>query len=148
MTKEYSNRQAFFNYAIEDRFEAGIVLFGTEVKSVREGRVNFNDSFCLFEKSELWIRGMFIGQYKLGTANNHLAVHDRKLLLNRKELKKLQTKTKEKGLTIVPLKLYFNEKQIIKIEIALAKGKKDHDKRETIKERDSKREIKTYLVPR
>ena len=140
-----NNRQAYYNYYIEDKYEAGIVLLGTEVKSVRDGKVSFNDAFCLFEKNELWVRGLYIAEYALGTSNNHIAVHDRKLLLTRRELKKLQMKMKEKGLTIVPLKVFFNDKNLVKVEIGLAKGKKVHDKRETIKERDTQKEIKRYL---
>ena len=141
-----NNRQAYFNYAIEDKLEAGVVLMGTEVKSIREGKVSFNDAFCLFDKHELWVRGLYIAEYKLGTTNNHIAVYDRKLLLHKKELKKLEAKIKEKGLTIVPLKVFFTDKQLVKIEIGLGRGKKDHDKRETIKERDSRKEIKQYLA--
>ena len=141
-----NNRQAYFNYAIEDKLEAGIVLMGTEVKSIREGKVSFNDAFCLFDKHELWVRGLYIAEYKLGTTNNHIAVYDRKLLLHKKELKKLEAKIKEKGLTIVPLKVFFTDKQLVKVEIGLGRGKKDHDKRETIKERDSRKEIKQYLA--
>ena len=140
-----NNRQAYYNYYIEDKYEAGIVLLGTEVKSVRDGKVSFNDAFCLFEKNELWVRGLYIAEYALGTSNNHIAVHDRKLLLTKRELKKLQMKMKEKGLTIVPLKVFFNDKNLVKVEIGLAKGKKVHDKRETIKERDTQKEIKRYL---
>ncbi len=145
MAKEMNNRQAYYNYYIEDKYEAGIVLLGTEVKSVRDGKVSFNDAFCLFEKNELWVRGLYIAEYALGTSNNHIAVHDRKLLLTKRELKKLQMKMKEKGLTIVPLKVFFNDKNLVKVEIGLAKGKKVHDKRETIKERDTQKEIKRYL---
>ena len=141
-----NNRQAYFNYAIEDRLEAGIVLMGTEVKSIREGKVSFNDAFCIFDKHELWVRGLYIAEYKLGTTNNHIAVYDRKLLLQKKELKKLEAKIKEKGLTIVPLKVFFTDKNLVKIEIGLGRGKKDHDKRETIKERDSRKKIKHYLA--
>ena len=146
MAKEMNNRQAYFNYAIEDKLEAGVVLMGTEVKSIREGKVSFNDAFCLFDNHELWVRGLYIAQYKLGTANNHIAVYDRKLLLHKKELKKLEAKIKEKGFTIVPLKVFFNDKELVKIEIGLGRGKKEHDKRQTIKERDSKKEIKQYLL--
>ena len=135
-----------FNYAIEDKLEAGVVLLGTEVKSIREGKVSFNDAFCLFDNHELWVRGLYIAEYKLGTTNNHIAVYDRKLLLHKKELKKLEAKIKEKGLTIVPLKVFFNDKELVKIEIGLGRGKKEHDKRQTIKERDSKKEIKQYLL--
>lgn len=140
-----NNRQAYYNYFIEDKYEAGIVLLGTEVKSIREGKVSFNDAFCLFEKNELWVRGLYIAEYAMGTSNNHIAVHDRKLLLTKRELKKLQTKMKEKGFTIVPLKVFFNEKNLVKVEIGLGRGKKLHDKRETIKERDTQKEIKKYL---
>jgi SsrA-binding protein len=145
-TKELNNRQAYFNYYIEDKYVAGIVLLGTEVKSIRDGKVSFNDAFCLFENNnELWVRGLYIAEYKLGTTNNHIAVHDRKLLLNKRELKKLSAKMKERGYTIVPLKVFFNEKNLVKLEIGLGRGKKLHDKRETIKERDTQREIKKYL---
>jgi len=146
MTKEINNRQAYFNYAIEDKYVAGVVLMGTEVKSIREGKVSFNDAFCMFEKHELWVRGLYIAEYKLGTTNNHISVHDRKLLLHKKELKKLESKIKEKGFTIIPLKVFFTAEHFVKIEIGLGRGKKDHDKRETIKERDSKREIKAHLL--
>lgn len=146
MAKEMNNRQAYFNYAIEDKLEAGVVLMGTEVKSIREGKVSFNDAFCLFEKNELWVRGLYIAEYKLGTTNNHISVHDRKLLLHKKELKKLESKIKEKGFTIVPLKVFFNDEELVKIEIGIGRGKKDHDKRQTIKERDSRKEIKQYLL--
>ena len=92
--KELNNRQAYFNYHIEDKYEAGIVLLGTEVKSIREGKVSFNDSFCMFDKGELWVRGLFINAYSHGNANNHIEVHDRKLLLQKRELEKLETKVK------------------------------------------------------
>jgi len=146
MAKEMNNRQAYFNYYIEDKYVAGVVLLGTEVKSIRDGKVSFNDAFCLFEGTELWVRGLYIAEYKLGTANNHIAVHDRKLLLNKRELKKLATKMKERGYTIVPLKVFFNEHNLVKVEIGLGRGKKTHDKRETIKERDTQKEIKRYLL--
>lgn len=140
-----NNRQAYFNYYIDDKYVAGVALLGTEVKSIRDGKVSFNDAFCLFEGKELWVRGLYIAQYKLGTTNNHIEVHDRKLLLNKRELKKLSAVMKERGFTIVPLKVFFNEKNLVKIEIGVGRGKKNHDKRETIKERDTKRDIKQYL---
>src|SRR6188474_3320716 len=145
MAREMNNRQAYFNYLIEDKYVAGVALLGTEVKSIREGKLSFADSFCLFEGKELWIRGLNIAEYSHGTVNNHIAVHDRKLLLTKRELKKLQQKMKEKGYTIVPLKVFFNEKNLVKVEIGLGRGKKLHDKRETIKERDTQKEIKRYL---
>ncbi len=140
-----NNRQAYFNYHIEDKYVAGIVLLGTEVKSVRDGKVSFNDAFCMFERNELWVRGLYVAEYSHGTVNNHIAVHDRKLLLTKKELARLQIKMKDKGYTIVPLKVFLNEKNFVKVEIGLAKGKKTHDKRETIKQRDTEKEIKRYL---
>lgn len=143
--KEISNRQAYFHYHIENKYVAGIVLLGTEVKSIRDGKVSFNDAFCLFDQGELWLRGMYIAEYSHGTVNNHIAVHDRKLLLTKRELNKLQAALKEKGLTIVPLKVFFTDKSLVKIEIGLGKGKKLYDKRESIKARDTDREIKRYL---
>lgn len=142
---EMNNRQAYFNYYIEDKYVAGIVLLGTEVKSIREGKLSFNDAFCLFDDGELWVRGLFIASYSHGTGNNHIEVHDRKLLLTKRELKKIQTKIKEKGYTLVPLRVFFTDKNLVKVEIGLGKGKKLHDKRETIKNRDVEKEIKRYL---
>ena len=145
MANEMNNRQAYFNYYIDDKYVAGIALLGTEVKSIRDGKLSFNDAFCLFDEGELWVRGLYIAEYSHGTANNHIAVHDRKLLLTKKELKKLENKLKEKGLTIVPLKVFFNENNFVKVEIGLGRGKKLHDKRETIKNRDVEKEIKRHL---
>ncbi len=140
-----NNKQAYFNYHIEDKYQAGIVLMGTEVKSIREGKVSFQDAYCLFHDGELWLRGLYIAEYKMGTSNNHIAVHDRKLLLTKRELKKLQASIKEKGYSIVPLAVFLNDKNLVKVEIGLGKGKKTHDKRETIKARDTQCEIKRYL---
>ena len=139
--KEMLNRQARFNYHIEDKYVAGIVLLGTEVKSIRDGKVSFNDAFCLFDDGELWLRGLYIAEYSHGTVNNHIAVHDRKLLLTKRELKRLQAALKEKGLTIVPLRVFFNDKNLAKVEIGLGKGKKLHDKRHDMKEKDDKRDM-------
>jgi SsrA-binding protein len=122
-----------------------MVLAGTEVKSIREGKVNFVDSFCHFERGELWIKNMHIAEYRFGTTNNHLAVHDRKLLLTKRELKKLENKIKEKGYTLIPLRVFFSEKGLVKLEIGLGRGKKSFDKRETLKKRDMDREIKRFL---
>jgi SsrA-binding protein len=122
-----------------------MVLAGTEVKSIRDGKVNFVDSFCVFFQGELWVRNMHIAEYRFGTTNNHLAVHDRKLLLQKRELRKLETKMKEKGYTLVPLRIFFNEKGYAKLEIGLGKGKKSYDKRDTIKQRDTQKEIKRHL---
>ena len=123
-----------------------MVLLGTEVKSLRAGKANFNDSYCIFQSGELWIKSFHISEYSHGTVNNHDPIRERKLLLNRRELKKLEARLKkETGYTIVPLRLYFNEKNLAKLEIGLGKGKKLHDKRETIKQRDTDREIKRYI---
>ena len=142
---EIRNRSAYHEYFIEDKLDAGMVLMGTEVKSIREGKVSFVDSFCFFQKGELWVRNLHIAEYRFGTTNNHIAVHDRKLLLNKKELRKLEGKLKDKGYTIVPLRIFFNEKGLAKMEIGLGKGKKLHDKRDTIKQRDAEREMKKHL---
>jgi len=122
-----------------------MVLVGTEVKSIRENKLSFADSFCLFFKGELWVRNLHIAEYRFGTTNNHIAVHDRKLLLNRRELKKLENKLKDKGYTIIPLRVFLSDKGLVKMEIGLARGKKLYDKRESVKERDTQREIKRYL---
>lgn len=139
------NRPATFEYAIEDRLKAGIVLTGSEIKSVRNGKVSFNDSYCLFDNGELWIKSLHIAEYVNAGYAGHVAVHDRKLLLQKKELVKWNNKVKEKGYSIVPLSMFINEKGFAKVEIGLGKGKKLHDKRESIKSRDVEREIKRYL---
>jgi SsrA-binding protein len=145
-TIELNNRQAYFNYQIEDKYVAGIVLMGTEVKSIRAVKVSFNDSFCFFDKGELWVRSLFINAYSHGNKNNHIEVHDRKLLLTARELKKIEAQTKEKGFTIVPLRIFFNEKHYAKMEIGIGRGKKEYDKRETIKNRDIDKDIKRILA--
>jgi len=142
---EIKNRQAYFEYYFDDKYVAGIVLTGTEVKSLRDGKANFNDSYCIFNKGELWIKSFHISEYSHGTVNNHEPARERKLLLNKRELKKLEAKIKEKGYAIIPLRLFFNEKNLVKLEIGLGKGKKLHDKRETIKQRDTERELKRYV---
>ena len=136
-----NNRQAYFNYHIEDKYVAGIALMGTEVKSIRAGKLSFNDAFCFFDNGELWVRALFIASYSHGTANNHIEVHDRKLLLNKRELSKLESRMKDKGYTIIPLKVFFNDKNFVKVEIGLGRGKKLHDKRDSMRERDAKREL-------
>lgn len=139
------NRPATFEYAIEDRLKAGIVLTGSEIKSVRNGKVSFNDSYCFFNNGELWIKNLHIAEYVNAGYAGHVPVHDRKLLLQKKELNKWLAKVKEKGYTIVPLSMYINENGYAKVELGLGKGKKLHDKRESIKSRDVEREIKRYL---
>lgn len=142
---EIRNRSAYFEYYVDDKYTAGLVLLGTEVKSLRAGRASFNDSYCLFQNSELWIRSLHISEYSHGTVNNHDPVRERKLLLSKREIKKLESRIKEKGYTLIPLRIFFNEKNLAKIEIGLAKGKKLHDKRDTIKQRDTEREMKRYI---
>ena len=135
------NKRASFEYHLLDRYTAGIRLLGTEIKSIRQGKANINDSFCSFFDDGLYIRNMHIAEYSFGSFYNHEARRDRQLLLTKKELKKLKEKGEEKGFTIVPLRIFISERGFAKVEIALAQGKKDFDKRETIKERESKREL-------
>ena len=145
MSTEIKNRSAYFEYFIDAKYDAGIMLTGTEVKSLREGKASFNDSYCLVHKGEVWIKSLYIAEYSHGTANNHDPVRERKLLLNKKEIKKIESKLKEKGYTLIPLRIFFNEKNLAKVEIGLGKGKKMHDKRETIKQRDVEREMKRWV---
>jgi SsrA-binding protein len=142
---EIKNRSAYHEYFIDAKYEAGMVLLGTEVKSMRKGEVSFNDSFCIIHKSELWLKSLHIAEYLQGNINNHEPLRDRKLLLQRRELRKIETKLKEKGYTLIPLRIYFNEKGLAKIEVGLAKGKKLHDKRESIRQKDMEQEMKRYL---
>ncbi|HWL00159.1 MAG TPA: SsrA-binding protein SmpB [Parapedobacter sp.] len=135
------NKKAYFEYHVLDTYIAGIGLLGTEIKSIREGKANINDAFCSFFENDLYIRNMHIAEYSHGSFYNHEAKRDRQLLLTKKELKKLKTKADERGFTIVPLRMFISNRGFAKVEIALAQGKKDFDKRETIKERDSKREL-------
>ena len=136
-----SNKKATFNYELLDKVVAGIVLKGTEIKSIRNGKANLNEAFCIVINEELFIKGMHISPYEFGTHENHEAKADRKLLLKKKEITKWDSKTKEKGLAIVPLRLFLTDRGLAKVEIALAKGKKTHDKRESLKQKDSNREI-------
>lgn len=140
------NKRATFDYELVDKFTAGIVLVGTEIKSIRLGKASLVDTFCFFaSNNELWVKNMNISEYSFGSYNNHLPRRDRKLLLNRKELIKLQREVKDNGMTIVPTKLFINDKGLCKVEIALARGKKEYDKRESIKEKDAKRDIDRYM---
>ena len=136
------NRKAYYEYNIEAKYVAGLVLSGTEIKSLRAGKASFNDSYCIFNKGELYVKSLHIAEYNFGTYNNHEPLQERKLLLHKKELRKLENKIKEKGYTIVPLKIFFSESGFAKIEIGLGKGKKIYDKRETIKTREADREVK------
>jgi SsrA-binding protein len=142
---EFKNRQAYHEFFIDTKYEAGMVLLGTEIKSLREGKVSFNDSYCLIDKGELWLKSLHIAEYSHGTVNNHDPLRDRKLLLRKREILKIGARLKERGYTLVPLRIFFSEKNLAKIEIGLAKGKKLHDKRESIKQKDVEREMKRYL---
>lgn len=135
------NKRAGFDYEILERFTAGIQLFGTEIKSIRESKASLTDTYCTFIDDELWVKNMHIATYFFGTYNNHDVRRDRKLLLTRKELRKLSRATRETGLTIVPTRLFINDKGLAKIEIGLARGKKNYDKRQSLKEKDAKREM-------
>ena len=139
--KQIVNRKAKFEYQFIRVYEAGIVLRGTEVKSIKAGEANLNDAYCLFVNGELILKSMYVAEYDHGNINNHEPRADRKLLLRRAELKKIEGKAKEKGFAIVPYKLYLSERNQIKVEIATAQGKKSYDKSKSIKERDAKRDL-------
>lgn len=145
-TINIKNRQASFRYELLDKYVAGMVLRGTEIKSIREGKVNLQDGHCYLNRGELFVKGISITPYSQGTHYNHEAARERKLLLKNSELKRLEAKSEEKGLTIIPLRLFINDRGYAKLEIALAKGKKIHDKRESIKERDVKRELSRIKI--
>ncbi len=135
------NKRATFDYEILDTFQAGMVLTGTEIKSLRAGKAGLTDSFCIFDKGELWSKNIYIAEYFYGTYNNHNAHRDRKLLLTRRELRGLANDSKEPGLTIVPLRLFINDNGLAKLEIALCKGKKQFDKRDSIKDKEDRRAL-------
>lgn len=135
------NRRATFDFDIIDTYVAGIVLTGTEIKSIRLGKAGLTDSFCYENNGEIWIKNMYIGEYFYGSYNNHSSRRDRKLLLNKKEINELGTASKDNGFSIIPLKVFVNDRGLAKVQIALAKGKKAYDKRQSIKEREDKREM-------
>ncbi|MEK6480807.1 SsrA-binding protein SmpB [Catalinimonas sp. 4WD22] len=136
-----NNRKARYEYHFLDKYVAGIQLTGTEIKSIREGKVNLQEGYCYMRKGELFVKQMHISPYKQGTHYNHESDRERKLLLKKKELDKIESKTNEKGLTLVPTRLFINDRGLAKLEIALAKGKKLYDKRDDIKKKDVKREL-------
>ncbi|MDE5689568.1 MAG: SsrA-binding protein SmpB [Duncaniella sp.] len=129
------NRRASFDYAIGDTFTAGLVLTGTEIKSIRQGKASLADTFCYVDNGEVWVKNMYIAEYFYGTYNNHATRRDRKLLLNRKEIAKIEKSGKESGFTIVPLRLFINDRGLAKLVIGIARGKKEYDKRQSIKVR-------------
>ena len=135
------NKRATFDFEIVETFTVGIVLTGTEIKSIRIGKASLVDSFCYEERGEIWLKNMYIAEYSFGSYNNHATRRDRKLLLQRREIQKLQKSGKETGFTIVPLRVFINERGLAKVVIAIARGKKEYDKRQSIKEREDKRAI-------
>ncbi len=138
---DITNRKASFNYHIEDKYQAGMVLSGGEVKSIRAGNINISDAYCYFDNGELWVKNLHISEFKQVSYNKHYPLRDRKLLLNKKELKKITNKAKIKGTAIFPIRLFENERGILKLEIGIGTGKKQFDKRDDIKEKDVKREL-------
>lgn len=139
------NKRAFFDFEIMDTYTAGIMLTGTEIKSIRDGKAQINEAFCQMKKGELYIVNMFINEYEFGTYLNHEPKRTRKLLMNKRELKQVQKKITERGLTVIPLKVFLSERGLAKLEVAVAKGKKTHDKRQSIKNKDIKRETDRVL---
>lgn len=135
------NKRATYDYAISDTYTAGIVLTGTEIKSIRLGKASLVDTFCYVVNGEVWVKNMYIAEYFYGTYNNHEQRRDRKLLLNKKEIAKIEKNGKESGFTIVPLRLFINEKGLAKLVIGIGRGKKEYDKRQSIKEREDKRSM-------
>lgn len=133
------NRRATFDYAIGDTYTAGIVLTGTEIKSIREGKAGLADTFCFVYNGEVWVKNMYVAEYFYGSYNNHSARRDRKLLLNRKEIRQIAKASQEPGVTVVPLRLFISQKGLAKLVIGIARGKKEYDKRQSIRERDDKR---------
>ncbi|MFA6701397.1 MAG: SsrA-binding protein SmpB [Dysgonamonadaceae bacterium] len=138
---QIKNKRATFDYELVETFTAGLVLTGTEIKSVRLGKASLADSYCFFEPNGLWVRNMNISEYFYGTYNNHIARRDRKLLLNKTELRKIMRLTKETGFTIIPTRLFISDKGLAKLNIAVAKGKKQYDKRHALKEKEDKRDM-------
>ncbi|MBK7964180.1 MAG: SsrA-binding protein SmpB [Bacteroidetes bacterium] len=140
-TVNITNKKASFNYFITESWEAGIVLTGTEIKAIREGKANLTDAYCVFKNTELWVKNLHISAYEKGGYTNHAPREDRKLLLHRYQLKRILAKLKEKGVTLIPIRLYIEERGFAKLELGLARGKKLYDKRESIKDAESKREL-------
>ena len=143
---QIKNKRASFDYEFIETFMAGIVLTGTEIKSLRLGKASLVDTYCVVERGEAWVKNMYIAEYFYGTYNNHAIRRDRKLLLNKKEIRTIHAAAKNSGFTIIPYKLFMNDKGLVKVNIAIAKGKKEYDKRQTLKERDDKREMKKLKI--
>lgn len=139
------NRRAEFDYLVIDRYTAGLALTGTEIKSIRAGKAGLSDTFCYIYNGEVWVKNMYVAEYVFGRHNNHATRRDRKLLLNKKEIRQLQNETKSPGFTIVPLRLFINEAGLAKLEIGLCRGKKEFDKRAALKEKADRREMERYI---
>ena len=135
------NKRASFDYELLETFTAGLVLTGTEIKSIRLGKASLVDTFAIVERGEVWVKNMYVAEYFFGTYNNHAPRRDRKLLLNRKEIRRLQTAAKDRGFTLVPTRLFINERGLAKLVLAIGRGKKEYDKRQSIRERDDRREM-------
>ena len=135
------NKRASFDYELLDTYTVGLVLTGTEIKSIRLGKASLVDTFCIMDKGELWVRNMHVAEYFYGSYNNHVVRRDRKLLLNKKELRKIEREVKETGYTIVPTRLFINDRGLAKLVIAVARGKKTYDKRQSLREKDDKRQM-------
>lgn len=142
------NRRASFDYEIADTYTAGIVLTGTEIKSIREGKAGLSDTYCVMDNGEVWVKGMYIAEYFYGSYNNHTERRDRKLLLNRKEIAKIIKAAADPGYTVIPLRLFINERGLAKLVIGVARGKKQYDKRQAIKEREDKRALDRLKLKR
>lgn len=139
------NKKAHFNYEIGDTYTAGIVLTGTEIKSIRDGKASLADTYCIVENGEIWVKGMHISEYFYGSYNNHSVKRDRKLLLNKKEIAKIRKVADEPGYTIVPIRMFISDRGYAKLVIGLGKGKKQYDKRQSIKEREDKRNLDRFM---
>lgn len=139
------NKRAEFDFHIVDKYMAGIVLTGTEIKSIRVGKAGLVDTYCYIHNGEMWVKNMYVAEYERGSYNNHLPRRDRKLLLNKKEIRNLQQETKNPGFTIVPLRLFINEEGRAKLDIALCRGKKEYDKRTTLKEKQDRKDMDRYI---
>ncbi|MCM1152859.1 MAG: SsrA-binding protein SmpB [Muribaculum sp.] len=139
------NKRANFDYEISDTFVAGIVLTGTEIKSIRDGKASLADTYCVVDNGEVWVKGMHISEYSFGSYNNHVVRRDRKLLLNKKEISKLAKAAEDVGFTIVPIKLFINERGFAKLMIGIGRGKKQYDKRQSIREREDKRSLQRIM---
>jgi SsrA-binding protein len=142
---DLNNRSAYHAYAIEETFDAGMVLTGTEVKALRAGKASFNDAYCIIDKEEIWLKSLHIAEYEFGSYSNHPSLRDRKLLLKRREIRKIANRLKDKGYTVIPLRIWFNERGFAKVRIGLGRGKKLHDKRASIREREAKVEMQRHL---